>query len=115
VVKCIRAGGRRCGCDVRSRRRRGETGAGTALENARLFGDRPYTKEKADCWTRWRTFAQVRCDSNIQLLPFALVTVPSMVMHDLKTTLYMAEVQIFQIAKPPLTSRDAGHSPSSPR
>jgi hypothetical protein len=31
-------------------------------------------KEKADCWTRWRTFAQVRRDSNIQLLPFPLVT-----------------------------------------
>jgi hypothetical protein len=30
------------------------------------------TKEKARCWTRRRTFAQVRRGSNIQLLPFLL-------------------------------------------
>jgi hypothetical protein len=62
------------------------TGVRTALENAWLCGDRPYTKAKAGCWTRWRAFAQVRRGSNIQLLPFPLVTLPSMVMRDLKTT-----------------------------
>jgi hypothetical protein len=34
----------------------------------------PHTKEKAGCWTRRRTFAQVRRGSNIQLLPYSLVT-----------------------------------------
>lgn len=28
-------------------------------------------KEKAERWTRWRAFAQVRRGSNIQLLPFS--------------------------------------------
>ena len=32
------------------------------------------TKEKAERWTRWRAFAQVRHGSNIQLLLFSLVT-----------------------------------------
>jgi len=32
------------------------------------------TKEKAERWTRWRAFAQVRHGSNIQLLPFSLVS-----------------------------------------
>jgi hypothetical protein len=31
-------------------------------------------KTKAGCWTRWRAFAQVRQGSNIQLLPFPLVS-----------------------------------------
>jgi hypothetical protein len=35
------------------------------------------TKEKAGCWTRRRTFAQVRRGSNIQLLPFPLVRRPT--------------------------------------
>jgi hypothetical protein len=30
-------------------------------------------KEKAERWTRWRAFAQVRHSSNIQLLPYSLV------------------------------------------
>jgi hypothetical protein len=33
-----------------------------------------FTKEKPGCWTRQRAFAQVRHDSNIQLLSFSLVT-----------------------------------------
>jgi hypothetical protein len=32
------------------------------------------TKEKAERWTRWMAFAQVRHGSNIQLLLFSLVT-----------------------------------------
>src|SRR5215218_6259622 len=36
--------------------------------------DRHLPKAKAGCWTRWRAFAQVRQGSNIQLLPFPLVT-----------------------------------------
>jgi hypothetical protein len=31
------------------------------------------TKEKAERWTRWRAFAQVRHSLNIQLLPYSLV------------------------------------------
>jgi hypothetical protein len=31
-------------------------------------------KEKAERWTRWRAFAQIRHSSNIQLLPYSLVT-----------------------------------------
>jgi hypothetical protein len=42
VMKCIRAGGRRCTCDVRSWKRRRETGVRMALENAWLCGDIPY-------------------------------------------------------------------------
>jgi hypothetical protein len=33
------------------------------------------TKEKAGYWTHWRAFAQVRHSSNIQLLPYSLVSV----------------------------------------
>src|SRR6266508_3922402 len=33
-------------------------------------------KEKAECWTRRRTFAQVRHSSNIQLFPYSLVCRP---------------------------------------
>jgi hypothetical protein len=33
------------------------------------------TKEKAECWTRWRASAQVSSGSDIQLLPFSLVSV----------------------------------------
>jgi hypothetical protein len=32
------------------------------------------TKEKPGCWTRRRAFEQVRDGSNIQLLPYSLVT-----------------------------------------
>jgi len=47
--------------------------AGTPLVFA--FGAlEPTTKEKAGCWTGRRVFAQVRQGSNIQLLPFSLVT-----------------------------------------
>ncbi len=35
---------------------------------------RQRTKKKAGCWTRRRAFAQVRQGSNIQLLPYSLVT-----------------------------------------
>jgi hypothetical protein len=35
----------------------------------------PVTKEKAERWTSWRAFAQVRHGSNIELLPFSLVPV----------------------------------------
>jgi hypothetical protein len=34
----------------------------------------PLPKEKPGCWTRRSAFAQVRRDSNIQLLPYSLVT-----------------------------------------
>jgi hypothetical protein len=34
----------------------------------------PLTKENPGCWTRRRAFAQVRHGSNIQLLPYSLVT-----------------------------------------
>jgi hypothetical protein len=37
---------------------------------------RELTKEKAERWTRWRAFTQVRPSSNIQLLPYSLVTLP---------------------------------------
>jgi hypothetical protein len=37
------------------------------------------TKEKAERWTSWRVFAQVRPCSNIQLLPFSLVLSPEIV------------------------------------
>jgi hypothetical protein len=33
-----------------------------------------HTKENPGCWTRRRAFAQVRHGSNIQLLPYSLVT-----------------------------------------
>jgi hypothetical protein len=36
-------------------------------------------KEKPGCWTSRRVFAQVRHGSNIQLLPYFLVTVTSRV------------------------------------
>jgi hypothetical protein len=39
-----------------------------------LPGLRSYPKEKPDCWTRRRAFAQVRRSSNIQLLSFSLVS-----------------------------------------
>jgi pimeloyl-ACP methyl ester carboxylesterase len=35
--------------------------------------ERSVTKEKAERWTRWRAFAQIRHSSNIQLLPYSLV------------------------------------------
>jgi hypothetical protein len=37
-------------------------------------GGRETTKEKPGCWTRRRAFEQVRDGSNIQLLPYSLVT-----------------------------------------
>jgi hypothetical protein len=39
-----------------------------------VSGWRVVTNEKAECWTRWKTFAQVRRSSNIQLLPYSLVS-----------------------------------------
>ena len=36
-----------------------------------------FTKAKPGCWTRWQAFAQVRHGSNIQLLPYSLVSTGS--------------------------------------
>jgi hypothetical protein len=55
-----------------------------ASRHERSAGNWAHTKEKAGCWTRQRAFAQVRLSSNIQLLPYPLVTAVLTVPCDLR-------------------------------
>jgi hypothetical protein len=48
--------------------------AGIEIGTIRELEQSTTTKEKPGCWTHQRAFAQVRHDSNIQLLSFSLVS-----------------------------------------